>query len=69
MRDQVKSQMELNKLSEQEVLERVFLKDQQVKKLTSPDQVADFVCFLASDTANTITGEAFNISGGWGMGL
>ncbi|MFP5490111.1 MAG: 3-hydroxybutyrate dehydrogenase [Bacteriovoracia bacterium] len=69
MRDQVKSQMELNKLSEQEVLERVFLKDQHVKKLTSPDQVADLVCFLASDTANTITGEAFNISGGWGMGL
>ncbi|MBY0517054.1 MAG: 3-hydroxybutyrate dehydrogenase [Bacteriovoracaceae bacterium] len=69
MRDQVKSQMELNKLSEQEVLERVFLKDQQIKKLTHPDQVAQFVLFLASDNASTITGEAFNISGGWGMGL
>jgi 3-hydroxybutyrate dehydrogenase len=69
MRDQVKSQMELNKLSEQEVLERVFLKDQQIKKLTSPDQVASFVLYLASAEASTITGEAFNISGGWGMGL
>lgn len=69
MRDQVKSQMELNKLSEQEVLERVFLKDQHIKKLTSPDQVASFVQYLASPEASTITGEAFNISGGWGMGL
>lgn len=69
MRDQVKSQMALHSLSEQDVLERVFLKDQQIKKLTSPEQVADFVRFLVSDTGATITGEAFNISGGWGMGL
>ncbi len=69
MRDQVKSQMTLNHLTEQEVLERVFLKDQHVKILTSPEQVAAFVSFLASETASTVTGEAFNISGGWGMGL
>jgi 3-hydroxybutyrate dehydrogenase len=69
MRNQVKSQMELNKLSEQEVLDRVFLKDSHIKKLTSPQQVADMVAFLCSESASTITGEAYNISGGWGMGL
>lgn len=69
MRKQVESQMELNNLSEEEVLEQVFLKAQNVKKLTSPEQVAGFVSFLISDSASTITGEAFNISGGWGMGL
>lgn len=69
MRQQVKSQMELNNLQEDEVLQRVFLKDQHIKKLTSPEQVADFVAYLVSESASTITGEAFNISGGWGMGL
>jgi 3-hydroxybutyrate dehydrogenase len=69
MRDQVKSQMELNGLSEEAVLEKIFLKDQHLKKLTSVDQVASFVSFLTSHAADTITGEAFNISGGWGMGL
>ena len=68
MRNQVERQMELNNLSEQEVLSQIFLKQQDVKKLTSPGQVAEFVGFLASDNASTITGEALNISGGWGMG-
>lgn len=67
MRNQVKSQMELNNLSEEEVLQKVFLKDQAVKKLTSPEQVADLTEFLASTKASTITGEAYSISGGWGI--
>lgn len=69
MRKQVTEQMRLNDLSETEVLESIFLKGQEVKKLTSPKQVAEFTAFLASDSASTITGEAFNISGGWAMGL
>ncbi|MAE74600.1 MAG: D-beta-hydroxybutyrate dehydrogenase [Bdellovibrionaceae bacterium] len=69
MRQQVQSQMELNDLGEEEVLEKVFLKDQCLKKLTQPDQVAGMVKFLVSKEASTITGEAFNVSGGWGMGL
>ncbi len=69
MRGQVKEQMELNKLSEEQVLNDVFLKQQYLKKLTNPQQVADLVMYLSSDAASTITGEAFNISGGWGMGL
>lgn len=69
MRNQVQKQMELNNLSEEAVLRDVFLKAQNIKQLTSPDQVADFAAFLASDAASTITGEAFNQSGGWAMGL
>lgn len=69
MREQVKSQMALNNFSEEEVLQKVFLKDQHIKQLTSPDQVAEMVSYLTSKSASTITGEAFNISGGWGMGL
>lgn len=69
MRKQVASQMELNNLSEEEVLSQIFLKAQNVKKLTSTNQVASMLKYLISDDAQTITGEAFNISGGWGMGL
>mgnify|MGYP003390250655 FL=1 len=69
MREQVKSQMALNNLKEEEVLASIFLKDSHIKQLTTPSQVADMVAYLVSDSAATITGEAFNISGGWGMGL
>lgn len=69
MRNQVQKQMELNGLSEQEVLVKVFLAKQDVKKLTTPAQISDLVRFLASDSASTITGEALNVSGGWGMGV
>lgn len=69
MRGQVKEQMELNRLSEEQVLNDVFLKQQYLKKLTNPQQVADLVLYLSSEAASTITGEAFNMSGGWGMGL
>lgn len=65
MRGQVAEQMKLNNLSEEEVLQKVFLQKQSIKKLTTPDQVASMVVYLASDAASTITGEAFNISGGW----
>lgn len=66
MRNQIQKQMELNKLSEKEVLDQIFLKDQDIKQLTTPDQVADLCEFLSSHAARTITGEAYNISGGWG---
>lgn len=66
MRNQVKSQMELNNMSEEDVLKNVFLKAQHIKKLTAPSQVADMTYFLCSPSASTITGESFSISGGWG---
>lgn len=69
MRGQVKEQMALGGLGEAEVMEKVFLKDQAVQELTKPEQVASLALYLASDAASTVTGEAWNISGGWGMGL
>lgn len=69
MRNQVRSQMELNNLSEAEVLSRIFLKDSCIKKLTTVEQVAGLVSFLISPAASNITGEALNMTGGWGMGV
>ena len=39
-----------------------------IKKFTSVEQIADMVSFMISDSASTITGEAFSMTGGWGMG-
>lgn len=69
MRNQIRSQMELNNMSEEKVLTDVFLKQQNIKKLTQPSQIAELVIYLCSDSASTITGEALNVSGGWGMGV
>lgn len=66
MRNQVKSQMELNNLSEADVLKNVFLKAQHIKQLTSPEQVADLAYYLCTPSASTITSESLSISGGWG---
>lgn len=68
MRKQIASQAELNRMSEEEVISRIMLEPQVVKRLTDPSQVADLALFLCSEAASTITGEAYNMSGGWGMG-
>ena len=60
MREQMARQAELNNISEEQVAQEVMLKPACIKKFTTVD-------FL-SDAASTITGEAFSISGGWGMG-
>lgn len=69
MRGQVRDQMALGGLSEGEVLDKVFLREAAVKQLTTPAQVASLALWLLSEAASTVTGEAWNISGGWGMGL
>ena len=68
MRQQMTKQAELNKMSEDEVANEIMLKPACIKKFTSTDQVASLVKYFISDAASTITGEAFSMSGGWGMG-
>jgi 3-hydroxybutyrate dehydrogenase len=68
MRLQMTKQAELNNISEDEVATEIMLKPACIKKFTTTDQVAGMVNYLISDAASTITGEAFSMSGGWGMG-
>lgn len=68
MRTQIKKQSELNSMSEDKVISDIMLAPACVKKFTSTTQIADMVKFFISDSASTITGEAFSMSGGWGMG-
>lgn len=69
MRAQMKKQAELNQITEAEVASEIMLKPACIKEFTTTEQVAGFVEFLISDAASTITGEAYNQSGGWGMGV
>jgi 3-hydroxybutyrate dehydrogenase len=68
MRAQLAKQAELNNMSEDKVATEIMLKPACIKKFTSTQQIADMVNFMISDSASTITGEAFSMSGGWGMG-
>lgn len=68
MRAQITKQAELNNMSEEQVVSDIMLKPACIKKFTTTDQVADMVKFFVSESASTITGEAFNMTGGWGMG-
>lgn len=68
MRAQLTKQAELNHMSEDRVATEIMLKPACIKKFTSTEQVADMVKFFISESASTITGEAFSMSGGWGMG-
>ena len=68
MRAQITKQSELNQMIEEKVISDIMLKPACIKKFTTTDQVADMVKFFVSESASTITGEAFNMTGGWGMG-
>ncbi|MFZ4715618.1 MAG: 3-hydroxybutyrate dehydrogenase [Bacteriovoracaceae bacterium] len=68
MRAQIAKQAELNHMSPEQVVNEIMLKPACIKKFTTTEQVASMVSYFASEAASTITGEAFSISGGWGMG-
>lgn len=68
MRAQLAKQAELNNMSEEQVATEIMLKPACIKKFTTPQQISDMVKFFVSESASTITGESFSMSGGWGMG-
>lgn len=44
-----------------------YLSDIPMKRMGTPDDIAKMVAFLASDDANYITGQVFNVNGGYLM--
>ena len=52
-------------IDREKVLEQVFFPDIPQKRLLEPQEVADFIVYLASDKAHAITGQAINVSAGW----
>lgn len=62
---QIADQAKANRLSEQEVVEKIMLAPAAVKRLIEPAEVAGFVAYLCSDAAGTITGSALTMDLGW----
>ncbi len=62
---QVADQARVHGIPEAEVVGRIMLQPQALKRMLEPDEVAALVAFLCSDAAGGITGTALPIDGGW----
>jgi len=62
---QIADQAKANRMSEDEVIEKIMLAPAAVKRLLEPREVADFVAYLCSEPAGTITGAALTMDLGW----
>ncbi|QQT70137.1 3-hydroxybutyrate dehydrogenase [Brevibacterium casei] len=65
VKGQIADQAVTNGISEDEVLEKVFLGHSAVPRLAEPEDIAALALFLASDAAAVVTGTAHSIDGGW----
>ncbi|SDS52993.1 3-hydroxybutyrate dehydrogenase [Brevibacterium sandarakinum] len=65
VKGQIADQAKTNGITEDEVLEQVFLGHSAVPKLAEPDDIAALALFLVSDAAAGINGSAHSVDGGW----
>ncbi|WP_404417723.1 3-hydroxybutyrate dehydrogenase [Vreelandella aquamarina] len=63
--NQIADQAKMHGMDEQEVIEKIMLKNAGVKRLIEPSEVADMVAFLCADSAGAVTGSSWNIDLGW----
>jgi len=63
--NQIADQAKANRMSPDEVVEKVMLAPAAVKRLIEPAEVADFVAYLCSEPAGVITGAALTMDLGW----
>ena len=62
---QIADQARANRLSQDEVIEKIMLAPAAVKRLIEPAEVADFAAYLCSEPAGVITGAALTMDLGW----
>jgi 3-hydroxybutyrate dehydrogenase len=62
---QIADQAKANRMSPDEVIEKIMLAPAAVKRLIEPAEVADFVAYLCSEAAGVITGAALTMDLGW----
>jgi 3-hydroxybutyrate dehydrogenase len=62
---QIADQARVHGVPESEVLSRILLTQNAVKRLIEPEEVARAVCFLCTDEAWSITGVALPMDAGW----
>jgi 3-hydroxybutyrate dehydrogenase len=62
---QIADQAKANNMSPEDVIEKIMLAPAAVKRLIEPHEVADFVAYLCTEAAGTITGAALTMDLGW----
>ncbi|MDP9496921.1 MAG: SDR family oxidoreductase [Actinomycetota bacterium] len=62
---QIGAQARAHGLSEEEVLEKVILAPQAVKRMIEPEEIADTVAFLFSPAGRSFTGVPVTMDNGW----
>lgn len=65
VRKQIADQARVHGISEDEVIEKVMLIKQPIKKFVTPESIGSLCVFLSSPHADLITGAAIPIDGGW----
>ena len=65
VQNQVADQAKVHGVSEQEVLEKVFLKEIPIKQLLEADEVASLATWLVGEDARMVTGASYTMDGGW----
>ena len=62
---QIADQAKAHNMSESDVINKVMLLKQAVKEFVTVESIGQLALFLANENANTITGTAIPIDGGW----
>lgn len=62
---QIADQARAHGISEQDVVEQVFLAESAVKRMVEPNEVADLVLWLCGDSAGMANGSSYTLDGGW----
>jgi 3-hydroxybutyrate dehydrogenase len=65
VRNQIADQAKTHGMSEEEVISKVMLMKQAVKKFVKTESLGALCVFLASDNAELITGTSIPVDGGW----
>ncbi|OOF63870.1 3-hydroxybutyrate dehydrogenase [Rodentibacter sp. Ppn85] len=65
---QIADQAKHHGISEQEVVSQIMLQKAAVKRLIEPAEIGEFVKFLCSDAAASVSGACLPMDGGWTAG-